>query len=176
MKKSEGMTIRQETPADYAEVCELVKLSFAVNADDDGTTHDYLNKLRTKDTFIPELSLVAEADGGTLIGQIVLYKTAVTTDSGELTELLLSPICVRPDWFRRGVARAMTEEALRIAAEMGFRAVFLCGDPAVYRRLGFMPAKQYDIFHVNDKDAEWSMVRELYDGALDGITGTVDTV
>jgi predicted N-acetyltransferase YhbS len=170
------LTIRQETPADYAEVCELVKTSFATNTDDDGTTHEYLNELRMKDTFVPELSLVAEADDGTLVGQIVLYKTVITTDSGELTELVLSPICVHPGYLRRGIARAMVEGVLRIAAEIGFRAVFLCGDPAVYGRLGFVPTKQYGIYHVSDRDAEWSMVRELYGGALDGITGTVDTV
>ena len=65
--------IRKEIPADYEEVCQLVRDSFATNADDDGTTHEYFNELREKDVFIPELSLVAENDDGTLIGQIVLY-------------------------------------------------------------------------------------------------------
>jgi predicted N-acetyltransferase YhbS len=171
-----SLTIRQETPADYAEVCELVKTSFATNVDDDGTTHDYLNKLRTKDTFVPDLSLVAEDDDGSIVGQIVLYKTFVTTDRGKVAELVLSPICVRPDRFRRGIARAMVEDAVRIAAKMGFDGVFLCGDPAIYGRLGFVPSKQYGIYHVKDKDAEWSMVRELYPGALSRITGTVDTI
>jgi len=164
------MIIRQETPSDYAEVYRLVKLSFATNADDDGIVPDYLNALRKKDTFIPELSLVAEIDGK-LVGQIVLYKTT-------FGELLLSPICVHPDYFRRGIARAMVDEALRIAKGMGFRAVFLCGNPEIYGRLGFVPTYKYNIFHKTDesKTAEWSMVRELYDGALDGITGTIDTV
>jgi predicted N-acetyltransferase YhbS len=170
------MKIRKEKPADYAAVNELVKTAFATNADDDGTTHDYLAKLRKKDTFIPDLSLVAEEEDGSIIGQIVLYKTFVTTDRGKVTELVLSPICVRPDRFRRGIARAMVEDAVRIAAKMGFGGVFLCGHPAIYGRLGFVPSKQYGIYHVKDKDADWSMVRELYDGALSRIAGTVDTV
>ncbi|MCL2517723.1 MAG: N-acetyltransferase [Oscillospiraceae bacterium] len=167
------MIIRQETPSDYAEVYRLVKISFATNADDDGTVPDYLNDLREKETFIPELSLVAEI-AGKLVGQIVLYKTTF----GKYTELLLSPISVHPDYFRRGIARAMVDEALRIAKGMGFRAVFLCGNPEIYGRLGFVPTYKYNIFHKNDesKTAEWSMVRELYDGALDGITGIIDTV
>ena len=164
------MIIRQETPSDYAEVYRLVKISFATNADDDGTVPDYLNDLREKETFIPELSLVAEIEGK-LVGQIMLYKTT-------FGELLLSPISVHPDYFRRGIARAMVEEALRIAKGMGFRAVFLCGNPEIYGRLGFVPTYKYNIFHKNDESqtAEWSMVRELYDGALDGITGIIDTV
>ena len=36
----------------------------------------------------------------------------------------------------------------------------------------------YNIFHKDDesKTADWSMVRELFDGALNGISGTVDTI
>jgi len=172
------MLIRQEKPSDYDEVYQLVKKSFATNSDDDGTTHDYLNELRKKDTFVPELSLVAEHDGGTIIGQVVLYKTIITAAQGEFIELLLSPICVHPAYFRQGIARAMVEEVLRIAKGMGFKAVFLCGDPGIYERLGFMPTYRYDIFHKDDesKTAGWSMVRELYGGALNGITGTINTI
>ena len=172
------MTIRQERPSDYSEVYELVKKSFATTSDPDEGEPDYLNELRNKDTFIPELSLVAENDDETIIGQIVLYKTVITTSREELTELLLSPISVHPDYFRRGIARVMIEEALSIAKGMGFRAVFLCGDPVIYERLGFVPSYHYNIFHKDDKSkiAKWSMVRELYSGALNGISGTVDTV
>ena len=45
-------------------------------------------------------------------------------------------------------------------------------------KFGFMPSYRYGIFHKNDelKIAEWSMVRELYSGTLNCITGIVDTV
>ena len=169
------MKIRQEVPTDYDEVYQLVRLSFETNQDNDGTVPGYLNELRGKDVFIPELSLVAE-EGGVLMGQIVLYKTTITTPQGELTELLLSPISVHPSHFGRGIARNLVDEALGIAEQMGYRAVFLCGDPEIYSRLGFVPTYRYNIYHKDDKAAKWSMVRELYDGALDGITGTIDTV
>ena len=172
------MTIRQEKPSDYNDVCELVKLAFATNTDDDGTTHGYLNELREKDTFIPELSLVAENDDGKIIGQIVLYKTNITTLNGKLTELLLSPISVHPDYFRRGIARVMINESFRISKKMGYKAVFLCGDPELYKKLGFVPSFEYNIFHISDdsKKAEWSMVCELVENGLREISGTVDTV
>ncbi len=66
------MIIRQEQPDDYDEVYELVKMSFATSTNEG--EWDYLNEVRKKDTFIPELSLVAENDDGQLVGQIVLYK------------------------------------------------------------------------------------------------------
>jgi len=171
------MKIRQEKPSDYNEVYELVKISFAANSDDDGTTSDYLNEIRKKDTFIPELSLVAEEDGK-IIGQIVLYKMNIDTKDEKFTELLLSPICVHPKYFRKGIARAMIENAFNIAKGLGYKAVFLCGDPELYKKFGFRPSFEYNIFHINDelKNAEWCMAYELVEGCLNGMIGTVDIV
>jgi predicted N-acetyltransferase YhbS len=172
------MLLRQERPSDYDEVFELVKISFSTNSDDDGTVPGYLNDLRKKDVFISELSLVAENEEGKIIGQIVLYKTIITTSRMEPTELLLSPICVHPDYFRHGVARALINEAFNVAKTMGYNAVFLCGDPKIYKKFGFLPSYKYNIFHISDvsKNAEWSLVYELSAGRLEGICGTVNTV
>ncbi|WP_242949695.1 GNAT family N-acetyltransferase [Clostridium pasteurianum] len=93
------MKIRQEKPDDYLEVYELVKKSFATSSHADGTEPDYLNEIRKKDSFIPELSLVVENHDGKLIGQVVLYKTIITLLDRKITELLLSPISVHPDFF-----------------------------------------------------------------------------
>lgn len=167
--------IRQEQRSDYATVYELVKDAFTTVPYGDGTEADYLNNLRKKDVFIPALSFVA-VSSGKIIGQIVLYKTPIETPMGIEWQLLLSPISVRPDYFRQGVARQMMEHALAKAKAMGFKAVFLCGAPAFYSKLGFFPTYKYGIYHKNDKTAEWSMVRELYEGALATIGGFIDTV
>ena len=168
------MKIRQETPADYAEVYELVKISFATSTNEG--EWDYLNEVRKKAAFIPELSLVAENDDGRLVGQIVLYKTDITTPEGAVTQLLLSPISVHPDYFRRGIATAMMKDAFQIAQELGYTAVFLCGDPQFYHRFGFRGSYEFGIYHVADKSrcGEWCMALELKEGALSGITGTID--
>ena len=172
------MIIRQERPSDYDEVYELVRTSFSTVSDSDGTEPDYLNEIRMKDTFIPELSLVAENEDGILIGQIVLYKTTVSTQRGGLVELLLSPLCVHPDYFRRGIARALMEKSFEIAKNLGYTAIFLCGDPLFYRKIGFVPTYEHNIYHITDMEgkAEWCMVRELVSGALRNISGTVDIV
>jgi len=172
------MQIRQEHPADYREVYELVKTSFATSPDADGTEADYLNDIRKKDTFIPRLSLVAEHESGKLVGQVVLYKTNIATPSKTITELVLSPICVHPDYFRRGIARALMERAFALAKDLGYTAVFLCGDPQFYHKVGFAPTYKHGIYHATDteKNAEWCMVRELVCGALKGIGGVVDIV
>ena len=173
------MIIRQENSEDYLEIYELVKKSFSTVSDGEVTEHEYLNELRKKkDKFIPELSLVAENENKKIVGQIVLSKTRINTGNKEITTLLLSPICVDPEYFRQGIARSMMNEAFKIALEMNYSAVFLCGDPNIYRKLGFRPTHEYGIYHINDKskNAEWCMARELVNGALSNISGTIDIV
>ena len=168
------MIIRQEKPSDYDEVYELVKKSFATSTNEG--EWDYLNEVRKEATFIPELSLVAENDDGKLVGQIVLYKTDIITIDNVYTELLLSPISVHPDYFRRGIARAMMAEAFRIAISMGYTVIFLCGEPDFYHKFGFKASYEFGIFHIADssKKAQWCMALELLPGALTGKTGTID--
>jgi predicted N-acetyltransferase YhbS len=170
------LIIRQEKPGDYSEVYSLVKRSFATTSASDGTEQDYLNELRTRDTFIPELSLVAENNEGQIMGQIVLYKMTILTPNAEITELVLSPICVDPNHFRRGLARSMIDIAIKKASDLGYSAIFLCGDPKLYRKLGFRPSYEFGIYHIKDKakNAEWCMVRGLKKDALSIIEGVVD--
>ncbi|MDK2917116.1 MAG: hypothetical protein PWR25_1673 [Euryarchaeota archaeon] len=169
-------TIRQECPADYEDVYQLVKRSFATTVHSDGTEADYLNEVRRKETFIPELSLVAEDADGRIVGQIVLYATEIATDSGPITALVLSPISVHPDCFRQGIARAMMDRAFEIARGMGYTAVFLCGEPEIYHGLGFCASYTFGIFHNDDPGAEWCMAKELVPHALAGVRGTIDIV
>jgi len=61
---------------------------------------------------------------------------------------------------------------------MGYKVVFLCGNPELYKKFGFKPSFEYNIFHIDDesKNAEWCMAYELVEGSLNGIIGTVDIV
>ena len=169
------MIIRQETPKDYKEVYNLVKNAFATTDFSDGSEADYLNNIRIKDSFIPELSLVAE-NNNKIIGQIVLYNMQINYGQKVETQLVLSPISVHPDYFKQGIGSALIEEGCKRAIKMGYKAVFLCGDPDYYSRFGFIPTYKYDVYHINDKEknAEWCMVKELSEGYLNTISGSID--
>jgi len=67
----------------------------------------------------------------------------------------------------------MIAYALDKAKAMGYKAVFLQGDPRFYEKFGFVPAYKYGIYHETDPagNAEYCMVNVLVTGALDGITG-----
>lgn len=166
-------TIRQELSSDYNEVGRLVEAAFAVASHSDGTEAAY--QVRTKDTFVPDLSFVAESDGK-IVGQIVLYETLIITQSHQIKVLVLSPISIHPAYFRRGIARSMIEHALERAAELGYLAVFLCGEPKIYHNLGFSPSYEFGIYHKNNPTAEWCMGCELFPDALANIHGMIDIV
>ena len=168
-----NMTIRQETPRDYDEVYEMVGLSFASTSYSDGSEADYLNTLRTKDTFVPELSLLALEDN-IIAGQIVLYRTPIQSPAETLVELVISPLSVRPGHFRRGIATALVNEGLHRAQKLGYNAAFLCGDPNFYHKLGFSATYHHGIHHVRNAHAEWCMVREISTGFLNTVSGKID--
>jgi predicted N-acetyltransferase YhbS len=168
------MKIRQERPSDYEEVYKLVKLAFETSSHSDGTEQDYLNDVRKRETFLPELSLVAENKEGEIIGQIVLYEIILPSPEKAIRELLLSPISVHPNYQRQGVARALIERSFGLAKERGYKAVFICGDPQFYNRFGFVPTYEFNIYHVTEKDAKWCMAVELVKGALENVSGTID--
>jgi len=90
--------------------------------------------------------------------------------------LVLSPLSVHPDYFRRGIARALMIHAFHIACAMGYHAVFLCGEPTFYQRFGFIASYHLGIFHINDSKAEWCMAKELISSGLKHIHGTIDIV
>ncbi|MFT3950569.1 MAG: N-acetyltransferase [Oscillospiraceae bacterium] len=171
-----AICIRPETTEEYRKVDELIEQAFAAShgADIGRFMMEHLSAERKKDTFIPELSLVALSENGTIIGQVTLHKTDIITDFGRVTQLTLSQSAVLPAYRMRGIMRELVMYVLSKAKEMGYAAVFLGGNPAIYARFGFEPSAKYGIFHENR--VKWGdkgfLVCKLVPDALDGITGT----
>jgi predicted N-acetyltransferase YhbS len=169
-----NIKIRQEQPYDYDIVYRLVKEAFLT--ENHTEEPDYLNTLRTKSEFIPELSLVAEKEDGTLVGQIVLYETRINYYNSQDVQLVVSPLSVSPECFRRGVGSALLREGLKIAREMGYKAVFLWGNPDFYSKYGFVPSHKFNIFHKDFQEQKvgFIMVHQLCENALVGNKGIID--
>lgn len=164
--------IRPTTPADYDTVYDLIKTAFLEAEHRDGDEQDFAVRLREGENYIPALDLVAEC-GGAAAGHIMFTKTFVTRPDGSRYDTLLAaPLSVLPDCQRTGVGSALMRQGLRIAAEMGYGAAFLIGDPAYYRRLGYELSHLHGISH-ESLPAEYVQVVELSPGALKGVTGMV---
>ena len=143
------MNIRQETTADYRSVYEVVKAAFASAEQSDGNEQDLVAALRKSQSFIPELSLVAEIHGE-IVGHILFTKVSVS----RYTELALAPLSVLPAYQKQGIGMALIAEGHRIAGELGFGYAIVLGHAQYYPKAGYRPARLYGIkapFEVPDE-------------------------
>lgn len=134
------MVIRKEMAKDHGEVYSLVKKAFETAEHTDGTEHELVNALRKGEGYIPELSLVAEADGK-LVGHILFTKAAV----GSTAVLALAPLSVLPECQNRGIGTALIREGHRIAKELGYGWSVVLGSETYYPRVGYLPADAFGI-------------------------------
>ena len=154
MKNKSSFTVRQEREAEFPAIYELIRTAFATAEVSDGDEQDFANRLRIHGNYIPELALVAECQGK-LIGHIMLTRTVVTQDDGTPYEaLMIAPLSV----------------------VLGYRAAFLCGNPAYYGRFGFKAIGEYGIRQAGlpEELAPYFMVHELIPGSLKSVHGTID--
>ena len=170
--------IRPETPSEYNEVDNVIYEAFSEQhgIETGKFMRQHFIEERLKDTYIPELSLVAALENEKIVGEVAIHETDIITDKGNVTELTLSQCEVLPEYRKKGIMRMLVEEGLKIAKNMAYGAVFLGGNTILYSRFGFEPSYKYGIYH---KDREkWGdegfMVYLLRQGALDGITGITD--
>ena len=163
--------IRQEQSGDYRETENVVREAFW-NVYMPGCDDHYLvHILRAHPKFVPALDLVAVHDGK-IIGNVVCMRSVICGDDGKEYEVLsLGPIAVLPAYQRCGVGAKLIAHTKEIARKMGFRAILLCGNPAFYKKQGFIAAEHYGIRTAENMYADALHVCGLYDGALDGIAG-----
>jgi putative acetyltransferase len=101
-----------------------------------------------QEAWLPRLSLVAEADDRP-IGHVVCTRGRLR---GQVPVLGLGPIGVLPQHQRRGVGTALVHAACAAADALDEAVVILLGDPAYYRRTGFVPA---DRFRISPPEPGW---------------------
>jgi putative acetyltransferase len=119
-----SFNIRMEAPADRAAVHAVVAAAFG-QADE----ANLVEQLHADgDVFV---SLVAE-EGGAIIGHVLLSAT-----QAPFRALGLAPVSVIPARQSAGVGSALIREAIRLAREAGYAAIFVLGDQAYYGRFGF---------------------------------------
>lgn len=169
------MIIRQENKNDFTTIYQLVRTAFETAEVKDGHEQDLVNELRNSNKYLPELALVAEQDGK-IIGYLMITKTNVENESGKVEVLYLAPIAVSIEYRNQKVGSELIDSAMKKAHDLGFKAVFLAGNPAYYNRFGFVPTIRYGIkcsIEVPEELFENIMVCELYPQALNGISGIV---
>ena len=170
--------IRLEEKKDHREVENLVREAFWNVYRPGCLEHYVLNQLRNDAAFVPELDFVMEKDNK-IIGQNIFVRANIKVDDGrEVPIMTMGPICIAPEFKRKGYGKILLDYSLKKAAELGCGALCFEGNIDFYGKSGFSFASQYGIrYHglPEGEDSSFFLCRELIPGYLDGITGEYST-
>jgi len=157
--------IRRECPADYEQIDYLLTQAFG------GTDEVVLvERLRSSEEHIPELSLVMVEDGQIIAH--IMFSPLQAEQAPDSTRLLsLAPLSVRPKFQRSGYGGVLVRFALEECSRLGYTAVVVIGHPAYYPRFGFSPAKAWDLREPFGCPEDVFMALELTPGSLEGVSG-----
>ncbi|MCE5194304.1 MAG: N-acetyltransferase [Nitrospiraceae bacterium] len=140
-----GIAIRLENERDYFYVEELTREAFW-NLYFPGCNEHYLcHILRDHKDFIKELDYVAEIDGN-VVGSIMYTKSKLIGEDEERVETVsFGPLCVHPDYQRKGIGTALIEKTKKIVQERNIPAIAIYGDPHNYCKHGFKNGIDYNV-------------------------------
>ena len=163
------MNFRLERPEDYRSVEHLTREAFWNVYRPGCTEHFVLNRYRNNPDFIPELDFVMEEDGR-LIGHVMFSKAELTLpDGSRKPSWTFGPICVHPDYKRKGYGLKLLKYALEKAREAGVGFLCMEGNIDFYRLAGFDLASKLGIhYHAEPEDAvvPYFLAQELIPGWL----------
>ena len=163
-----AILIRTETVADEAAV-------FAINeqAFDQPDEARLVDALRRSKSFVPSLSLVAEADGQ-VVGHILFTTIRITRPHAEpVPSLALAPVAVLPAWQRQQIGSQLIQNSLQQAKRLGYSSVIVLGHEHYYPKYGFRPAQEWGITAPFEVPAAAFMALELVPGSLAEAQGVV---
>ncbi|MGN0690366.1 MAG: GNAT family N-acetyltransferase [Oscillospiraceae bacterium] len=170
--------IRFERKEEYREVENLVREAFWNVYRPGCLEHYVLNQLRNDSAFVPQLDFVMEKDGA-LIGQNIFMRANIKADDGrDIPIMTMGPICIAPEFKRKGYGKILLDYSLEKAKEQGCGAVCFEGNIDFYGKSGFTFASDFGIrYHglPEGEDSSFFLCKELIHGYLDGITGEYAT-
>lgn len=159
-----NINIRLETIDDYLEVEELTREAFW-NLYTPGCDEHYLcHILRDHEDFIKELDYVAEIDGK-IIASIMYTKSFLISDDLNKVQIVsFGPLCVHPEFQRKGIGTALIEKTKMLIEKMNIPAIIIYGDPHNYCKHGFKNGIDYQVSNMDGEYPLGLLVLELQPG------------
>lgn len=160
-----GWSIRGERPEDEARVHGIQQAAFG--RPDEA---DLVDTLRAEAK--PQLSLVAERDGE-LMGHVFFSPVSIDGATAAPACAGLAPLGVLPSQQGRGAGSALVREGLSRCRGIGWKAVFLLGNPVYYQRFDFGLAATRGFHYESAANDPFFQMIELEPNALRGHPGLI---
>ena len=159
-----NINIRLETKDDYFKVEELTREAFW-NLYNPGCDEHYLcHILRNHKDFIKELDYVAEIDGNIIASIMYTYSYLLSDDLEKVQVVSFGPLCVHPDYQRKGIGTALIEKTKSLVEKRDIPAIVIYGDPHNYCKHGFKNGIDYQVSNMDGEYPLGLLVLELQPG------------
>ena len=160
--------IRRENENDYREVENLAREAFWNLSNPGCFEHYFIHIMRTHEDFIPELDYVIERDGK-VIASVMYCKAKLVDEQGNEKQIVtMGPLCVLPEYQRKGYGKALLEYTFEKAKGLGYDVVINFGNPDNYVARGYKSCMKYNVCFEGDFYPAALLVKVLTGDALDG--------
>jgi putative acetyltransferase len=155
-----NIEVRPATVDDHEAILRVVDDAFADDTRDASEELDIVRNTWARRSGTERIELVAMDDGEVVVGH-VLAATGVLEGRAVPG---VAPLSVAPARQRAGVGTALMGALFDAAADRGWPALLLLGDPAYYGRFGFVPAATRGIHYAPaGRDSPHFLVRIVSD-------------
>jgi len=158
------INIRLENEQDFFKVEQLTREAFW-NLYFPGCDEHYLcHIMRDHKDFIKELDYVAEIDGD-IVGSIMYTNAILIGDDQEKVPIVsFGPLCVHPDYQRKGIGTALIEKTKKSVQARNIPAIIIYGDPHNYCKHGFKNGIDYKVSNMDGEYPVGLLVLETQQG------------
>jgi predicted N-acetyltransferase YhbS len=157
------VTIRSEISSDIAPREALLNQAF-------GQKRFRKTSEKLRANRVAALAFTAVDEGGKLIGTVRLWNI-IAGSAG--SSLLLGPLAVDCNHQNAGIGRALMEQAIFAACDLGADSILLVGDEPYYSRFGFSAALAHSLHMPGPVERNRFLGLELEPQALDDAEGLV---
>lgn len=157
--------MRPERPADARAVWTVQEAAF-------GRPDEAKLVARLRQQASPYVSLVAEA-AGRVTGHVFFSPVTLEAERPAPPAGGLAPVGVLPEAQGRGAGVALIRAGVEASRALGWRLLFVLGNPAYYGRFGFQLAAPNGLHYESHAFDRAFQVQELVPGTLDELRGWV---
>lgn len=157
---------------------DLIEAVFTVyeNAEDARITRNLAAEIRAGRFYDPSLELIMVEDENDEVIGYCMFSRFHLEGKYEDKLLILTPVAVKTALQRQHISKELIDYGLKKAAELGYKACIVEGNPMNYRSRGFVTSADFGITahaSIGLPAVECMMVRALVPGGLEGIHGQV---